>query len=307
MVIPKIWVKSYPFIKEVEALKDIKADGMEVFLSDDKQKSEEVLKCCSHNYPRVGIELFVYEDEHKGKCDLIYDVFSEDSTIKEKSKKYLLNSLELAAKHNCTHLQIDSNDGYRGRPRQDMTSQKQKLLKSRKELLEKLHKEFQIPIYFENGFMVDDHSKEIIFSSFGHNILEFARQGIPLVYDLAHHAIALDMCSRAEEFGLCLNQEEEKFVKEVREKTMNQVLLDQINQIPGFYFTHFDNASRFELGGQKPDTAPENSDENIFDLEQILPVLMNRSENIAPEVGDNDFVARPNLKAWVKKLQEMNN
>ena len=54
-------------------------------------------------------------------------------------------------------------------------------------------------------------------------------------------------------------------------------------------------------------TYPENSDENIFDLEQILPVLMNRSENIAPEVGDNDFVARPNLKAWVKKLQEMNN
>jgi len=171
---PNIWVKSYPYPKEIESLTDLNADGMEVFLSDDKKTSDDILKLCNNNYPRVGVELFHYEDEHKGGRDLIYDPISDNPQTREKSREFLFNSLELSAKHGCTHLQLDGNDGYRGNYDESVKSQKERVVDLKRALLSEIDsKGYGVPVYFENTFTIDDNSPEMVFTTFGPSSISF--------------------------------------------------------------------------------------------------------------------------------------
>ena len=70
------------------------------------------------------------------------------------------------------------------------------------------------------------------------------------------------------------------------------------------YFTHLGNAQPFKLL-TKTDVSEGISSYDLLNLKQILPVLLEKSENITPEVGepDGDFKARPYLRKWVKALQ----
>lgn len=301
---PRIWVKGYPYVKEVKALADLgkQGAGMEIFLSDENAKSNnECIDICKAEYPVWGAELFVYLGEVKRKPSIIYDPASPDRKIRELSRSYLFSSLELAAGQGAQHLQLDGNDGYRGKPGEDINAKKSRIIEERKQLLEEIAKRFpNIKVLFENTIPIDDCSSELVFSCAGHNLSDFSRFGLPLEYDLNHHAIALDVYSRAEEFGFHLNEEEKELADSVRKLGITATILKQLGRQEDIYFVHFCNATPFSLGKK---TGAE--EEGLLDLEEIVPVLVSKSQNITPEVGDDDFIARPNLRGWVKRLQNL--
>ncbi len=303
---PLLWVKSYPYPPEVSALTDLGAQdvGMEIFLGSNVDKNEECLRICRDSYPRFGVELFCYQDEEKGRSDIVYDPCSLNDDIRRLSRSYLFSILELAVKYGASHLQLDGNDGYVSSV--DSFNQRNTLptIQQKKDLLLEIRARFgDIPIYFENTIPIDDHAVNFSFSLTGHRLSDFWREGLPLEYDIAHHAIALDVYSRASEFGFPLTFEEEELGRQVRKSGITAVFLDELQRFPSIYFTHLGNAMRFSLG-VKSDVIPDNPDEALLDLDRVLPLLMEKSLNITPEVQDKNYVKRPNLRSWIARLQE---
>jgi len=302
---PKIWVKSYPFPKEVTALADLGAQdiGMEIFLGSSAEKNEECLKLCRDHYPRVGVELFVYQD--KGKGDVIYDPLSMDRTLRELSRGYLFRALYLAIKYGATHLQLDGNDGFKKLGQAISSEDIREAIERKKGLLAEIKKQYDgLPIYFENTVPIADNASELVFSLTCHRLSDFWKEGLPLEYDPAHHAIALDVYSRASEFNFLLTAEEDYLAQRVRDVGITRVLLDDLDNISEIYFTHLGNASKF-TPRTKCDVIPQEPEKALVDLERVLPVLMEKSRNITPEVADKDYVQRPNLRAWISRLQSM--
>ena len=304
---PQLWVKSYPYPKEVQALADLGAQnvGMELFLGGNTDKNEECIRICNDNYPRLGIELFCYQDEEKGKGEIIYNPLSTDQAVKQLSRNYLFGALELAIKYGATHLQLDGNDGYIARPGQIITAATiTEAIERKKSLLTEIAERFDnFPVYFENTFPIDDHAPEFIFSVTGHRLSDFYEKGLPLEYDVAHHAVALDIYNRADQFNFPLTNEEIQLAEKVRQVGITAVILEDLQKIPQIYFTQLSNATPFALL-HKPDTPAEDSSGLMVDLEAVLPTLMTKSLNITPEVADKDYVQRPNLRNWITMLQE---
>ncbi len=307
MVKPQLWVKSYPFPKEVQALTDLGAQniGMEIFLGSSVEKNEECLKICKDSYPRFGIELFCYHDEEKRKAEVIINPLSPNVSVREMSRSYLFAALDLAKRYGATHLQLDGNDGYQARPGQLIDeSVIQAAIDRKKGLLTEIKDKYgDFPVLFENTFPIDDHSPESIFSVTGHRLSDFYRRGLPFEYDVAHHAVALDVYSRAEQFNFPVTDEERKLGQRVREIGMTATIIEDLKNVPKIYFTQLSNATPFALLN-KPDTPTAGDSGVMVDLEAILPSLMAKSRNLAPEVADTDYVGRPNLRSWIKRLQE---
>lgn len=303
---PNLWVKSYPFPKEVAALTDLGREGigMEIFLGGNQEKNEECLRICQDAYPHFGIELFCYQDEEKGKGDVIYNPLSADPAIQEVSCGYLFHALDLAQRYGATHVQLDGNDGYTTKPGESIQPEMIKFaLEKKKGLLAELKQRYgDLPIYFENTFPIDDHAPELVFSLTGHRLSDFWEQGLPLEYDIAHHAIALDIYRRAGQFNFPVTEEEKRLAQRVIEGGITQTIIEDLNHISEIYFTHLGNATPFALQ-TKADVIPDEPERALVDLEQVLPVLLQKSLNITPEVADKDYVQRPNLRAWIKRLQ----
>lgn len=304
---PKIWVKSYPYPQEIAALADLgKQDvGIEVFLGGDMLVNEECTKICSNEFPRFGIELFVYQNEEKRKPGIIYDIFSPDKTISSISKGYFWSNLELAERHGAEHLQLDANNGYQGRPGQDINARKQEFIQQRLEFLESLRKAgLSTRVLYENTYPIDDHTPEPVFSCIGHNLSDFGVNGLPLEYDLAHHAVALDVYSKADQFSFPLTEQERGLATRVREKGMTDVIVEELQGVPEIYFTHLGNTTGFALLTKTDESIGSRGE--LINLERILPILMKKTLNITPEVGEptGDFKKRPYLREWVKKLKD---
>ncbi len=298
---PEIWVKSYPIPEQITALANVGADGIELFLDDNYIKSKGCLKIAKDNYSKIGIELF--DSKRIGNQNIFYNFFSKDKEVMEISLFYLLNTIDLANQFNASHIQLNMNDGYIFGPNDKMAleDRRERILRF-KEFIKNLGSRTKIPFYFENIFPISDQHANIRISSIGSNLNDF--KDIPLEFDLAHYALTLNIYSRAKEFGFILNNDEKQLAKEVAEKGINAVIISHLKQIDRLPFVHFDNASRFEIG-KKCDTNPENKGDRLLNLEEILPLLLEKAEKITPEVSAKDYVSRPNLRKWIKKLQEM--
>lgn len=301
----KIWVKSYPFPREVKSLSDLgrKEIGMELFLGEDWKANEECLNISRNEFPEIGIELFCYRGEERRERDVIWDPISPNPELRRQSRYYLFKAMEAASRYGAKHLQMDGGDGFRWRPGQEIGRYKEKLLQQKRDLIAELGAGFpNVRVLFENTFAVDDNSVVPIFSCVGHNLSDFTvGEGLPLEYDIAHHAVAFDTYSRASQFGFPLNEREKYLARRVREVGLTDALLGELQTIPQIYFSQFSNPKRFTLLGQKP------IDESyLLELNRVLPLLIERSENINPEVGDTDFEKRPYLRSCVAALQEGN-
>jgi len=309
----QIWVKSYPYTKEIFALTDLgkKNISMEVFFSADMKLNEECAKICKNEFPNWGVELFVYQGEEKRQIRIIYDMFSSDKNIAKISLDYFNSALELAEKYGAQHLQLDAGN-YKGRLGEDINKRKEEFIKQRLSFLKSLkNKGIKTEIFYENGIPMDDHKIDEItgsplFTCIGHNLSDFGEKSLPLEYDVAHHAITLDLYTRAKEFGLQLTKQEKGLVKKIKEMGITKTLIEEIKN-KKIYFTHLGNAQPFKLL-TKTDVSEGVSSYDLLDLKQILPILMNISENITPEVGEQtgDFEKRPYLRKWVNALQTGN-
>ena len=98
--------------------------------------------------------------------------------------------------------------------------------------------ETTVPITYSN-------TQAQIFSCSGHSLSDFRKGGLPLEYDVAHHAIALDVYGRADEFGFPLTDDEKELARRVKEVGITQVILEELDTLPEIYFTHSSNASKF--------------------------------------------------------------
>jgi hypothetical protein len=295
---PKIWVKSYPRPREIVALGDLNSDGIELFLDEDTRKSEECLRIATGSYPHVAVELFEYYNI-RGR-PIAYDIFAEEESTRERSRDYLNSLIWLAHKYNATHLQLHLSDGYRFKPGNDLERGRRETLARFKDYFRNLHSPIQI--FFENVIVLASHSEDVRINSTGHCLSDFD-DDLPLEYDLSHHALALELYSRADEFGLGLSEEEQRLARSVKEKGITAALLEEIRKRK-FYFVHFDNASSFRLN-TRSDTSPQDQRDAILDLDTVLPELISRSSNITPEVDDEDYIERPNLKEWIRRLQRL--
>ncbi len=312
---PQIWVKSYSFLKEISTLSDLGKEGVgiEVFLGQDTQVNEECARICRNEFQNWGVELFVYQDEEKRASKVIYDIFSPNKEIAKISSSYFHSALGLAEKWGAQHLQLDSDDGYIGRPEEDINKKKQEFIQKRLKFLESLKSQrIKTKILYENTIPIDDHNLDEvtnlpIFSCIGHNLSDFGKNGLPLEYDIAHHAVALDVYTKAGEFNFPLTEQEKGLVRRIREKDITSVIIEELQEKERIYFVHLSNAQPFRLL-TKTDVSEGNSNKDLLDLRRILPVLSERSENIAPEVGEpaGDFKTRPYLRKWVKALQTGN-
>src|SRR3989338_310097 len=303
---PRLWVKSYPFPKEVLALADLASQdiGMEIFLGGNFEENQECVKICRDSYPRWGVELFCYQGEEKRKAEVIYDPLSPDRAVRELSRSYLFNALDLALKYGASHLQLDGNDGYRTKL-EPMVDSKDIVvaIKRKKGLLLEIREQFgEFPIYFENTIPIDLHAPSLM-SLTGHRLSDFWKQGLPLEYDLAHHALALDIYTRAHELWFPLTEEETSLGQRVKEVGITGVILEDLALFPEIYFAHLSNAARFSVG-TKSDITPEDPTQSLIDLVKVIPVLIRKARNITPEVEDKEYIQRPNLRQWIKKLQD---
>ncbi|HLD00145.1 MAG TPA: hypothetical protein VJC39_00195, partial [Candidatus Nanoarchaeia archaeon] len=305
MAKPQLWVKSYPYPNEVAALADLGQQdiGMEIFLGGDSKKNDECMKICQDNYPKTGIELFFYHGEEKRQREVIVDPLSNNPNLSKLSRDYLFESLDLALKYKATHLQLDGGTYIAGPGSLMGEKEVLKAISDKKELLAEIKQRYgDFPIYFENTFPINE--KKPIFSLTGHRMSDFWKLGLPLEYDIAHHAVALDIYSRAEEFNFPLNEEEKNLARKVKNVGITAVILEELEHFPEIYFTQLSNAQHFSFD-IKPDVSPEDQTKALISMDNIIPVLLAKSLNVAPEVEDKDYVERPNLRAWVKNIQDI--